>query len=69
MRAAITSEIKDLLLRQAQPGKTILISHLREAVSRAAGETDYVMVEPSANVAHDTGQIATLGRMIWPGTA
>ena len=66
VRAAITAEIKDLLLREAEPGKTLLISHLREAISQAAGETDYVMVAPSTNVAHDTGQIATLGAPTWP---
>ena len=67
VRAAIRAEIKDLLLRQAEPGKTLLLSHLREAVSQAAGETDYVMSDPSANIRHDTGQIATLGTLTWPG--
>lgn len=67
VRAAITAEIKDLLLREAEPGKTLLLSHLREAVSQAAGETDYVMRAPSANVRHDSGQMATLGTITWPG--
>ena len=66
VRAAITAEIKDLLLREADPGQTLLLSHLREAVSQAAGETDYVMREPGANIRHDTGQIATLGTLTWP---
>ena len=67
VRAAITAEIKDLLLREAEPGQTLLLSHLREAVSQAAGETDYVMRAPAANIRHDTGQIATLGALTWPG--
>ena len=67
VRAAITAEIKDLLLRTAEPGKTLLLSHLREAVSQAAGKTDYVMNTPHANVRHATGQIATLGTITWPG--
>ena len=69
VRAAITTEIKDLLQRDAEPGKTLLLSHLRQAVSQAAGETDYVMSDPVSNIRHDTGQIATLGAITWPGGA
>ena len=66
VRAAITAAIKDWLRREAEPGKTLLLSHLREAVSQAAGETDHVISDPVANIRHDTGQIATLGALTWP---
>lgn len=64
-RAAVEAELEDLLLREAEPGATILISHIREAVSVAAGETDHVIVTPTANVTHSTGEIAQLGTITW----
>lgn len=65
VQEAIEAEIRDLLHREAEPGGTILISHLREAVSTAAGELDHVIVTPTANVEHDTGEIAVPGTITW----
>lgn len=65
VRAAVQAELADVLRREAEPGGTILITHLREAVSVAAGETDHVMTLPAANVPHTTGQIATMGVITW----
>lgn len=65
VRDAVSAEIADLIRREAVPGGTILLSHLREAVSLAAGETDHVLVLPTANVAHTTGQIAVPGVITW----
>lgn len=61
VRDAITAELADMIRREAVPGGTILISHIREAVSIAAGEFDHVVVSPAANVTHTTGQIAVIG--------
>jgi uncharacterized phage protein gp47/JayE len=61
VQAAVEAELADLLAREAEPGSTILLSHLREAISIAAGESDHALVSPTANVAHTTGQIAVLG--------
>ncbi len=61
VQAAVRSELQDLLIRDAEPGKPILISRLREAVSLAAGEADNQIVSPVADVPHSTGQFATLG--------
>ncbi|MHB1053466.1 MAG: baseplate J/gp47 family protein [Thiobacillus sp.] len=65
VQAAVLAEIKDLLVRAAEPGGTILISHIREAISLAAGETNHVLTVPSADVAHTVGQIATMGIITW----
>lgn len=65
VQAAAEAEIRDMLSREAEPGGTILISHLREAVSIAAGEVDHVIVIPSGNVDHDTGEIAVFGEITW----
>lgn len=64
-RAAVEGALRDLLAREAEPGKTILISHIREAISTALGETDHTLTVPSANVTHSTGQIATMGTITW----
>jgi len=65
VQAAVEAELEDLLLREAVPGGTILLSHLREAISIAAGETDHVMTAPVADVTHATGEIAVLGAIAW----
>lgn len=65
IRDAVTAEIADLLRREAIPGGTILLSHLREAISIAAGEADHVLIAPAANVTHATGLIAVPGTITW----
>lgn len=65
IRAAVESELRDLLMRESEPGATILISHIREAISLAAGETDHILTVPAANVTHTTGRMATFGVITW----
>lgn len=65
VRDAVQAELVDLLQREAEPGGTILLSHIREAISVAAGETDHVLVAPAANVAHGAGEIAVMGAITW----
>jgi uncharacterized phage protein gp47/JayE len=65
VKDAVEAEIADLLLRAAEPGGTILVSQLREAISIAADETDHVLVSPVADVTHATGEIATMGTVTW----
>lgn len=65
IRAEIGAEIGDLLLRTAEPGGVIRISHIREAISGAEGETDHVLVAPAGDVAHAPAQIAVPGAITW----
>lgn len=65
VKAAVTAELQDLFLREAEPGGTLLISHIREAVSLAAGETNSSVTVPSADVTKTTGKIATVGTITW----
>lgn len=65
VKAAVQAELTDLLRREAEPGGTILLSHIREAISIAAGETNYTMTAPAADVTHTTGQMATMGTITW----
>jgi len=64
-QAAVTAELNDLISCEATPGGTILLSHIREAISIAAGETNHVLSVPAADVTNTTGKIATLGVITW----
>ncbi|RMG60291.1 MAG: baseplate J/gp47 family protein [Gammaproteobacteria bacterium] len=64
-QAAVQAELKDLIRREAEPGGTLLLSHIQEAISIAAGETDHTLVTPTADVTHNTGEIATMGTITW----
>ncbi len=65
VRNAITEEIADLLRREAAPGGTLLISHIREAVSLAAGEMDHEIIVPFGNVNFTVGSIPIPGVITW----
>ena len=65
VKAAIEAELRELYRNEATPGGTMLLSHQREAISSAAGETDYVMTVPAANQAHTVGQLPTFGGITW----
>jgi hypothetical protein len=64
-RAAVSAELADLIAREAEPGGTILLSHIREAISLAAGETDHTLTVPSGNVTAAAGHISTFGTITW----
>jgi len=69
-QAAVMAELEDLLVREGQPedgsgNGTILLSHIREAISVAAGETDHVLVSPVANVTLNVGEMAVMGEITW----
>lgn len=65
IRAAVLAELTDLFAREASPGGTILISHIREAISIAAGETDHVLNSPTANVVAPSGELPIIGTITW----
>jgi len=61
----ITAELDDLLIREAAPGATILLSKINEAISIADGEDDHDLLSPVADVGHIAGEIAILGTIIY----
>jgi uncharacterized phage protein gp47/JayE len=65
VRAAVTASLADLIQRESEPGATTLLSHIREAISTAAGEADHVLTVPAANVVHTSAQMATMGVITW----
>jgi uncharacterized phage protein gp47/JayE len=65
VQAAVVAELEDLLFREAEPGGTILISHIDEAVSLAAGELDHDVTTPAGNVTAAVGSIFVMGAVTW----
>jgi uncharacterized phage protein gp47/JayE len=65
VRQAVQDELADLIRREAVPGGTLLISRIRAAISAAAGEQNYTMSTPIADVVNTTGNITTLGTITW----
>ena len=65
VKAAVGASLKDMLLREAEPGGTILLSHIREAISIAAGETDNIVTVPAADVTVSAGELVILGTITW----
>lgn len=65
IKAAVEANLKQLLIRDREPGGKLLISRVREAVSTAAGETDNEVVSPSADVQYSTGEIPVFGTITW----
>lgn len=65
VKAAIEAELKDLIQRESKPNGTIYLSHIREAISLAAGENNYVMTVPNADVTMTVGNMTTFGAITW----
>ena len=66
VRAQIESELRALFAREAAPGVMLPISHIRAAISGAAGETDYTLVSPADDIVPGVGNIPVLGSITWP---
>jgi uncharacterized phage protein gp47/JayE len=65
VKDAVTAELASLISKEAEPGGTLYLSHIRAAISAASGENNYVMTAPSADVVNTTGNITTMGTITW----
>lgn len=65
VREQVEIQLNDLLLRRAEPGGTLLVSEINEAISLASGETDHTLTVPAANVVADDTELITLGTITW----
>jgi len=65
VRTAVENELEALYLREAEPGATILLSQINEAISIAAGETDHTLTVPAADVTHAANEMPTVGTITW----
>lgn len=65
VRAAIVEELADLFRREAEPGGTIYLSRINEAISLAAGEYDHRTYSPAADITAPAGSLPMLGTVRW----
>ncbi len=66
VKDSVKAELSGLFIRAAQVengsgNATVLLSHIREAISIAAGESDHVLVTPTGNLSFVKGDIPRLG--------
>lgn len=64
-RAAVLTELDDFFARDAQPGGTIYISRMREAISIASGETWHDLQLPELDIEVAPGSLPVLGEVEW----
>jgi uncharacterized phage protein gp47/JayE len=64
-RAAVEAELRDLHRREGVPGQKLLISHIRAAISLAAGEVDHVLAAPDADIEPEVGEVPIFGGIEW----
>lgn len=64
-QASVEAALEDLLRREGGAGETLLLSHIREAISLAVGETNHVLNSPVADVVYTASQIGKLGSITW----
>ncbi|WP_085581494.1 MULTISPECIES: baseplate J/gp47 family protein [unclassified Pseudomonas] len=65
VRAAVEAQLRDLHNREADLGQSLLISHIREAISSAGGEYDHTLTAPVANVPAGQSELLTFGGCVW----
>lgn len=61
IRTAVEAEIEDLLKRVAEPGGTIYLSQISEAISAAVDEDHHALVVPASNQTAPAGEIFVKG--------
>jgi len=64
-RAAVVAEVADFVRREAEPGGTLWLSRLDEAIAGAAGVEHFTLVVPAANIVYAAGEIALPGSITW----
>lgn len=64
-RAAVETQLMDLHSRECGLGDNLLLTHIAEAISSSAGETDHKLMAPVADVAANPNQLLTYGGCVW----
>lgn len=64
-RAAVEEALVDLHSRESDLGVTLLLTHIREAISGATGEKDHQLFAPLADVVPAANELPTFGGIVW----
>lgn len=65
VRDAVEASLKDMLRRDAEPGGTINLSRITEAINLTEGVYASDLISPSSNVTVGATQISTMGAITW----
>lgn len=65
VRAQVEAELKSLFIKEAHPGEALKLTHIQQAISSAAGEEDYELLEPTADVPADSTQLLVVGEVTY----
>ncbi len=65
IRAAVEASLRELHYREAEPGATLLRTHMTEAISTTAGEYDHALALPAADVTAAPNEILMFGGIQW----
>lgn len=65
VRAAVEASLRELHFREAEPGATLLRTHIAEAISTSAGERDHALALPAADVTAAPNEILMFGGIEW----
>lgn len=64
-RAAVEAALLDLHSRESDLGVTLLLTHIREAISGATGEKDHQLTAPLDDVPAADNELLTFGGILW----
>jgi uncharacterized phage protein gp47/JayE len=65
LRTEVTAALSDLILQEAQPGGTLYLSHMEEAISTTPSIVDVAIAVPAANVVAPAKTLLQLGTITW----
>lgn len=65
VRSRVQSVLADMHRRDAEPGGTLFLSRISEAISLAEGESHHALQVPAANVVMTPGHFPILGAITW----
>ncbi len=65
VKAAIEAGLRDLIRTEAAPYRDLLLTHVQQAISLAAGEHDHTLIFPADNLTPDPGKLFTFGGIEW----
>lgn len=65
VRAAVEADLEDLILREGEPGGTLLLSAIQTTIGNSTGVTDYEVTVPAADVTSTSNQLPSLGTITW----
>lgn len=68
VKEAVTDELAAFFLRESEPGATLYLSRLSEAISSALSEVHHTITIPAADVACDPNEIFSLGTVTFDET-